>query len=268
MTWSRCRSRLTSLTVSMSGTSCVGSWLRDRPGCDSGWYVGGAWQCAPETAFLVEMRNSRAVWDRSRETFSRMIVGSHFEELAREWVRWYGREAGLDDIGHVGSTVVSCREHRGHEVDVVALSRDSRPRSRGARITLVGEAKSTNQRLTTSDSQRLRHILDLLAAQGLRRRGRWVGLVLARRLLGGTGEDRFGHRGASDRPAGHVPAPPAGGVRVSGHDRGLNGAVRAYGPAIRNTPTSTPPTIHTIFVIVYLRSSASVMVSFCASMNS
>jgi hypothetical protein len=114
----------------------------------------------------LEMRNSRAVWDRSRETFSRMIVGPHFEELAREWVRWYGREAGLDDIGQVGSTVVSCREHRGHEVDVVALSRDSRPRSRGARITLVGEAKSTNQRLTTFESRRLRHILDLLAAQG------------------------------------------------------------------------------------------------------
>jgi hypothetical protein len=107
-----------------------------------------------------------AVWDRSRETFSRMIAGAHFEELAREWVRWYGRETGLDDIGQVGSTVVACREHRGHEVDVVALSRDSRPRSRGARITLVGEAKSTNQRLTTSDSRRLRHILDLLAAQG------------------------------------------------------------------------------------------------------
>src|SRR5262249_35750686 len=104
--------------------------------------------------------------DRSRETFSRMIVGPHFEELAREWVRWYSREAGLDDIGHVGSTVVSCREHRGHEVDVVALSRDTRPRSRGARITLVGEAKSTNQHLTTSDSRRLRHILDLLATQG------------------------------------------------------------------------------------------------------
>jgi hypothetical protein len=112
------------------------------------------------------IRNSRAVWDRSRETFSRMIAGPHFEELAREWVRWYGREAGLDDIGQVGSTVVSCREHRGHEVDVVALSRDSRPRSRGARITLVGEAKPTNQRLTTSESRRLRHVLDLLAAQG------------------------------------------------------------------------------------------------------
>jgi hypothetical protein len=109
-----------------------------------------------------------------------MIVGPHFEELAREWVRWYGREAGLDDVGHVGSTVVSCREHRGHEVEVIALSRDSRPRSRGARITLVGQAKSTNQRLTTSDSQRLRHILDLLAAQAYDVEG--AGLVLFSRV--------------------------------------------------------------------------------------
>lgn len=114
----------------------------------------------------LEMRDSRAVWGRSRETFSRMIAGPHFEELTREWVRWYGREAGLDDIGHVGSTVVSCREHRGHEVDVIALSREARPRSRGARITLLGEAKSTNRHRTPSDLPRLRHILDLLATQG------------------------------------------------------------------------------------------------------
>jgi uncharacterized protein len=51
-------------------------------------------------------------------------------------------------------------------VDVVALGRDSRPRSRGTRITLLGEAKATNQRLTTSDIPRLRHILDLLATHG------------------------------------------------------------------------------------------------------
>jgi len=114
----------------------------------------------------LEMRNSRAAWDRSREAFARKIAGPHFERLAREWVRWHGREAGLDDIGHVGTTVVSCREHRGHEVDVIALDRHARPRSRGARIALLGEAKSTNDIFTAADVDRLRHLRGLLASQG------------------------------------------------------------------------------------------------------
>lgn len=114
----------------------------------------------------LEMRDSRAAWHRSREAFSRKIAGPHFEQLAREWVRWYGREAGLDDIGHVGTTVVACREHRGHEVDVIALDRHSRPRSRGARIAVLGEAKSTNHIFTVADLDRLGHLRRLLAAQG------------------------------------------------------------------------------------------------------
>lgn len=114
----------------------------------------------------LEMRNSPAAWERSRDTFSAKILGPHFEELAREWARWYSREAGIDDIGHVGSTQVGCREHRGHEVDVVALSRDSSPRNRRARITLLGEAKCTNTLRTPAEVRRLEHVRDLLVAQG------------------------------------------------------------------------------------------------------
>ncbi|GHD89301.1 hypothetical protein [Streptomyces naganishii] len=114
-----------------------------------------------------EMREGSAAWERSRETFSSKVLGPHFEDLARQWTLRYGRERGLDDIGQVGTTTVPCREHRGHEVDVVALGRESRARDkRAARITLLGEAKATNKSRTTADLRRLEHIRDVLCAQG------------------------------------------------------------------------------------------------------
>jgi AAA+ ATPase superfamily predicted ATPase len=114
----------------------------------------------------LEIREADAAWARSEPTFSAKIVGPHFEDLAREWVRWYGREAGLDDVGQVGTTVVACQEHQGHEVDVIALDRTSMPRTRAARITLLGEAKATNRLRSSADLRRLEHIRDLLVAQG------------------------------------------------------------------------------------------------------
>lgn len=115
----------------------------------------------------LELRDSEAVWRRSQETFSAKIVGPHFELLAREWLRWYGRERGLDDAGAVGTTVVACREHGSHEVDLVALARESIPRTRRARITVLGEAKAGNRPRDVADLRRLEHVRDLLVA------GRW-----------------------------------------------------------------------------------------------
>ncbi|MER6688488.1 ATP-binding protein [Streptomyces minutiscleroticus] len=113
-----------------------------------------------------ELREGRAAWERCRETFSSKVLGPHFEDLARQWTLRYGRERGLDDIGQVGTTTVACREHQGHEIDVVALSRTSRARDKRARITLLGEAKATNKARTAADLRRLEHVRDLLCAQG------------------------------------------------------------------------------------------------------
>ncbi|MEV0175395.1 ATP-binding protein [Streptomyces sp. NPDC050803] len=113
-----------------------------------------------------ELREGRAAWERSRETFSSKVLGPHFEYLARQWTLRHGRERGLGDIGQVGTTTVACREHRGHEIDVVALSRTSRPRDKSARIALLGEAKATNKPRTAADLRRLEHVRDLLCAQG------------------------------------------------------------------------------------------------------
>lgn len=113
-----------------------------------------------------ERRQGRDAWERSRETFSAKILGPHFEELTRRWTLLHGREAGLEDIGHVGTTTVACREHRGHEIDVIALHRSSRPRDKGGRIELLGEAKATNRPRTPADLERLVHIRELIAGLG------------------------------------------------------------------------------------------------------
>jgi hypothetical protein len=114
----------------------------------------------------LELRQARTAWERSRKTFSDKILGPHFEELARVWLRSHGPEAGFDDVGQVGSTEVACREHRGHEVDVVAISRTATARAKGGRITVLGEARCTNKVRTAGDLRRLEHIRELLAAGG------------------------------------------------------------------------------------------------------
>lgn len=113
-----------------------------------------------------ELRQGRPIWERSQDTFSAKVLGPHFEELARDWTRRHAPEAGLTDLGAIGTTVVACREHRGHEIDVVALDRRSRPRDRRARIALLGEAKATNKPRGVGDLARLEHVAELLSAQG------------------------------------------------------------------------------------------------------
>lgn len=113
-----------------------------------------------------EMRNTEPAWERSRATWTSKIEGPHFEEVAREWTRRHSTEAGLDDIGHVGTTEVACPQHGRHEVDVVALSRGSLPRRKQAAITLLGEAKHTTKPRGLADLRRLEHVAELLAQRG------------------------------------------------------------------------------------------------------
>jgi hypothetical protein len=75
-------------------------------------------------------------------------------------------EAGLA-VGPVGKTVIACREHKtGHEIDVLALERGSRPRTPGAPVAFIGEAKHRDRRPGLAELRRLQHLRDLLAAAG------------------------------------------------------------------------------------------------------
>ena len=87
------------------------------------------------------------------------------------WTRAHAAETGLDDIGHVGTTQLACRDHHGHEVDVIALDRALLPRGKGASVTLLGEAKYTAKPRGIADLRRLEHIAALLAERGYRTSG-------------------------------------------------------------------------------------------------
>ncbi|MFD0556208.1 hypothetical protein FB566_1444 [Stackebrandtia endophytica] len=116
----------------------------------------------------LEARRTEEVWSRSAEVFASKVLGPHFEHLAREWVHWHARHEGLEDIGAVGSTQVPCREHRGHEVDVIAVNATGMPRNKSSRITVLGEAKCTNRPRGVADVQRLDHMRRILVEQGWR----------------------------------------------------------------------------------------------------
>ena len=119
--------------------------------------------------YLADLEAGRAlqVWAEAEHTAQSKIFGPHFEALAAEWVARHARqEAGLT-VGPVGQTVIACREHKaGHEIDVLALARGSRPRTLGAPVAFVGEAKHRDRRPGVAELRRLQHLRDLLTAVG------------------------------------------------------------------------------------------------------
>jgi uncharacterized protein len=119
--------------------------------------------------YLADLEAGRAdqIWAEVTHTVESKIFGPHFEALVAEWVaRHSGTEAGLL-VGPVGQTVIACREHRtGHEIDVLALARGARPRTTGAPVAFVGEAKHRDRRPGLAELRRLQHLRELLTASG------------------------------------------------------------------------------------------------------
>jgi hypothetical protein len=115
----------------------------------------------------LEGRRPREVWAEAAHTAQSKILGPHFESLALEWVGRYAQdEAGLA-VGPVGQTLVACREHKtSHEVDVLALTRGTRPRTPGAPVAFIGEAKYRDRRPGLAELRRAEHVRDLLTGAG------------------------------------------------------------------------------------------------------
>jgi hypothetical protein len=116
---------------------------------------------------LLERRRPREVWRASGPTFAAQILGPHFEELCREWVRLFAeQEIGLSS-GVVGTADLRDAIGRAkHEIDVIALAPGEKPRTKGMRIVLLGEAKATVRRRGEEDLARLDRIRTLLVGQG------------------------------------------------------------------------------------------------------
>ncbi|MFI6788582.1 ATP-binding protein [Nonomuraea sp. NPDC050383] len=110
---------------------------------------------------LVETGRSAEAWRRSRPTFVSRVLGPHFEECARAWLRAHPRLSG--DASQVTATVVNDRTGQAkHEIDVVAFDK----RSGRAVIGLIGEAKATVVKRGTADLDRLENMKELLTRQG------------------------------------------------------------------------------------------------------
>jgi hypothetical protein len=115
----------------------------------------------------LEAGRAREVWAEAGHTVESKVFGPHFEALSAEWVAQYAAdEAGLL-VGPVGQTVIACREHRtSHEIDVLALARGARPRTEGAPVAFIGEAKHRDRRPGLTELRRLHHLRELLTAVG------------------------------------------------------------------------------------------------------
>lgn len=113
----------------------------------------------------IFQRRGRAAqgWAQAEPTYLATILGPHFESIARDWtIMSLTAHAGLP-VGWTGTTTVACREHRKtHQVDVISLRPGDMPRTDTAQVTVIGEAKSTNQRRTLADLKLLAHVRDLL----------------------------------------------------------------------------------------------------------
>lgn len=124
------------------------------------------------------------VWAEAAETVAAQIEGPHFEEVARTWTNDYAEPGSLGGVpSRVARTVVACKEHRGHEIDIVARSRD------GTTLA-IGEAKWRSRKLDGSELVRLEHMRSLLPTAGDARL-----LLFAR-----TGFDSFLIKTAASRP--------------------------------------------------------------------
>lgn len=115
-----------------------------------------------------EERQFEDAWNAAIPTFKSQILGPHFEELARTWVRVFADESTLGGpAGEVGFTVLPDREQRqNHEIDIVALQAGERRHKKSSAITCIGEAEASNSLRTTRDLERLERIRGLLVADG------------------------------------------------------------------------------------------------------
>ena len=109
----------------------------------------------------LELGRAEQVWRSAAPTFRSNILGTHFEQLARDWTLRFapdelGRPAGFGDLGFgtVQDNPGRCR----HEIDVLAMH--------GNRVTAIGEAKATLDRRGVGDLERLERIKELLIELG------------------------------------------------------------------------------------------------------
>jgi len=115
---------------------------------------------------LEHTRDATRLWQRSQRRFTANVLGPHLEHVARYWTRHMASPELLGDYPtEVGTGTVNDPAHRTtHEIDVIASGLDDDDRHR---LLAIGEVK-WGETMGMPHLDRLRHIRDLLAAQGRR----------------------------------------------------------------------------------------------------
>jgi AAA+ ATPase superfamily predicted ATPase len=116
----------------------------------------------PRTALFEDHRGVEA-WADAQSGFHSLVLGPHFEQLAREHARRVGETLFGVPIVTVGTTVVNDQAERAaHELDVVALGPGTGPQHRI--VEAIGEAKL--RELDRGDLARLERIRTVLRGAG------------------------------------------------------------------------------------------------------
>jgi uncharacterized protein len=113
---------------------------------------------------LAHTRNPARLWERSQHRFTDNVLGPHFEQLARQWARYFAAE---ETIGGFPArvepgTVNDPASKKTHQVDLVAYGFGEADQQT---ILAIGEVK-WHERMGISHLDRLRHIRGLLTAAG------------------------------------------------------------------------------------------------------
>jgi hypothetical protein len=118
----------------------------------------------PIWADLEHTRDATRLWRRSQQRFVGNVLGPHFEQVCRHWTRHMAPAELLDDFPNItGTGTVNDPANRtSHELDLVVFGLDDDNRQP---LLAIGEAK-WGATMGTRHLTRLRHIRDLLAAQG------------------------------------------------------------------------------------------------------
>ena len=111
---------------------------------------------------LAHTRNLARLWERSQPRFTSDVLGSHFEQLARYWTRYFAPE---ETVGGFPSrvepgTVNDPVSKKTRQVDVVALGPDHHDREA---VLAIGEIK-WHETMGVPHLEWLRHIRGLLTA--------------------------------------------------------------------------------------------------------
>lgn len=113
----------------------------------------------PRTALFEDRRGIEA-WADAQPSFESLVLGHHFEQLARQHIGRVGEALFGVPIVTVGTTVINDREQRAvHELDIVALSPGTGPQHRI--VEAIGEAKL--RELDSGDLGRLERIRTVLS---------------------------------------------------------------------------------------------------------